>query len=210
MNQAELDRANAAFWNEICGTSLASGLRNPTIRNFDYHYLRLYPWLPKMIKDLAGRGERVLEIGPGYGTVGRLLVRNRVNYTALDIAPKVIEHIQATTSPNAVLGNVLELDKQFEAGSFDAVCAIGCLHHTGNLPLALEQVHRVLRPAGKLLAMVYGDGETCDFNAAGDAAPHTEFVSPERIPEVFSLFSAIQVEPKRPHQHTDIYIRALR
>lgn len=208
MKQAELDRANAEFWNEICGTSLASRLHNPTIRNFDVHYLRLYPWLASMVKGLAHRHERVLEIGPGYGTVGRLIVKAGAHYTALDIAPKVVEHIHATTSPNAVLGNVLELDKHFEADSFDAVCAIGSLHHTGNLALAIEQVRRVLRPGGKLLAMIYGDANTIDCHVDGTPEPFTEFVPVEEIPELFSDFAAIQVEPKSPHSHVDIYVWA--
>jgi ubiquinone/menaquinone biosynthesis C-methylase UbiE len=92
----------------------------------------------------------------------------------------------------------------FENASFDMVYAIGSLHHTGDLPRALDEVRRVLRPGGTTVFMVYnarsfrrttmrvcaakerlqgrlrdrGAGERAryDTNSAGDAAPHTDFV----------------------------------
>jgi SAM-dependent methyltransferase len=35
------------------------------------------------------------------------------------------------------------------------VYTIGCLHHTGDLALAVKEVHRVLRPGGKAIVMLY-------------------------------------------------------
>jgi SAM-dependent methyltransferase len=210
MNQAELDEANAAFWSEVCGTHLANTLGMPSIEEFDRAYLELYPWLVKMIDGLATAGDRVLEVGPGYGTVGRMIRARGADYTAIDIAKGVISHTAEHTGGNAVLGSVLELDLHFEPESFDAVCAIGSLHHTGNLPLALEQVHRVLRPVGKALVMVYGDGIVHDANSRGELAPHTDIVPPEQVPALFAAFSAIQVDLLRPHNHTDIYVKAIK
>ena len=33
--------------------------------------------------------------------------------------------------------------------------SIGCLHHTGDLPRAVSEVHRVLRPDGRAVVMLY-------------------------------------------------------
>ena len=38
---------------------------------------------------------------------------------------------------------------------FDHVVSIGCLHHTGDLAGALQEVHRVLKPGGQTTIMVY-------------------------------------------------------
>ena len=50
-------------------------------------------------------------------------------------------------------GSVLEAP--FDSGTFDWVVAIGCLHHTGNLAKAIQEVHRVLKPGGRASIMVY-------------------------------------------------------
>ena len=47
------------------------------------------------------------------------------------------------------------LDIPHPDGSFDVVVSIGCLHHTGNLAGAIDEVHRVLRPGGEAMVMVY-------------------------------------------------------
>ena len=52
-----------------------------------------------------------------------------------------------------VQGSVLELP--FEAARFDYVFTIGCLHHTGDLPRAVREVERVLRPGGTAVVMLY-------------------------------------------------------
>ena len=90
--------------------------------------------------------------------------------------------------------------------SFDRVVSIGCLHHTGDLARAVAEVRRVLRPDGELLLMVYNRHSARrvllwpllaarhrlvagaptpeawlryanDGSPAGDAAPHTDFVT---------------------------------
>ena len=210
MTQHELDEANARFWDHICGSSLADRLRDPTITSFDEAYLALYPWLEPTIKQLVRAGDRVLEIGPGYGTVGRLIIAADCWYWAIDIAPNVIEHTLRHTAANAIVGNVLELEQHFDSESFDVVIAIGCLHHTGNLPLALEQIHRVLKPGGKTLVMIYGDGDVVDYDNDGNPAPFTEWVPAAAIPELFSDFPYVQITERRPHDHTDVYVLAIK
>jgi SAM-dependent methyltransferase len=108
----------------------------------------------------------------------------------------------------------------FEDGRFDAVVSIGCLHHTGDLAGAIREVRRVLAPGGIAMVMVYnrnslrqlvalrpkaalqrlrGDrGDEAaraayDANAAGEAAPFTEFTSVNGARELFDGFADIRV-----------------
>ncbi|MGH7126816.1 MAG: class I SAM-dependent methyltransferase [Stellaceae bacterium] len=94
----------------------------------------------------------------------------------------------------------------FPDASFDFVYSIGCLHHTGDTTTAVSEVRRVLIPGGRAVVMLYNRHSfrqvvqlpidrlknrirrrgrdhdafvrgAYDANTAGDAAPHTDFVS---------------------------------
>lgn len=44
---------------------------------------------------------------------------------------------------------------RFATETFDYVYSIGCLHHTGDVPRSIEEVHRVLVPGGRAVVMLY-------------------------------------------------------
>jgi len=209
--------ANAAFWDELCGSGFAQALgitesTPESLRRFDAAYLAFYPYLLQYVPVATLPGKRVLEIGLGYGTLGQLLAGLGTDYTGLDLAATPVSMMQRRLawlglddgSARAVQASAL--DMPFEAETFDIVYAIGSLHHTGDLPGALAEVRRVLRPGGTTIFMVYNgrsfrrasmraqavkqqmqgrlqrdggasDRARYDTNAAGDAAPHTDFVT---------------------------------
>ena len=217
--QREHDRLNSEFWDELCGTTLARSVgvtdASPqSLARFDAAYLDMYPYLLGYVP-AALDGERVLEIGLGYGTLGRLLASRGGDYHGIDIARGPVEMMRhrleqlgiEDAERRVVLGSALELPHA--AGSFDRVFSIGCLHHTGDLPRAISEVHRTLRTGGTAVVMLYnrhslrrlqlgsrGDDEvraTYDRNTGGDPAPVTEFVSRRRAKELFARFSTVRV-----------------
>ena len=163
MSQAEIDRQNSEFWNELCGTQLAHSLgitdfSAESLAKFDRYYLATYPYLTKYLALDNLAGKHALEIGLGYGTVSQLLAAKAKSYTGLDIAAGPVAVVNQRMSlfnlnGSAQQGSILEAP--FGDGSFDAVVTIGCLHHTGNLQRALNEVHRVLRPGGSAMVMIY-------------------------------------------------------
>jgi ubiquinone/menaquinone biosynthesis C-methylase UbiE len=215
MEQDPVSAANAAFWDELCGSGFAQslGITEPTpesLRRFDAAYFAFYPYLFDYVPVATLPGKRVLEIGLGYGTLGQLLAGLGADYTGLDIAATPVSMMQqrlnwldVAGTARAVQGSALEMP--FDDASFDMVYAIGSLHHTGDLPRALAEVRRVLLPGGSTVFMVYnrhsfrratmrvravkqqlegrlrdgGAGERAryDTNSAGEAAPHTDFVT---------------------------------
>jgi SAM-dependent methyltransferase len=160
---ADTSERNAAFWNELCGTQLARQLgisdSSPeSLKKFDDWYFDFYPYLFDVIPfaELAGRD--VLEVGLGYGTVAQRLAEARANYTGLDIAAGPVGMANLRLSrlglpETARQGSILA--PAFESGSFDAIVAIGCLHHTGDLALAMDRCRDLLRAGGRLIMMVY-------------------------------------------------------
>jgi SAM-dependent methyltransferase len=227
-DQAQIDRRNAAFWNELCGTGLATqlGISEPSPENlarFDSAYLELYPYLDAYLPRAGSKMERLLEIGLGYGTVAQVLATRGFDYHGLDIAPGPVEMVRYRLGELGIdspedrvrVGSVLELEHPDE--SFDHVVTIGCLHHTGDLPRAVGQVERVLRPGGRALVMVYNarsfrrfskaigkrlrgkrpDDEemraSYDANLGGEAAPATVYTSKGEAKRLFAGFSEVRV-----------------
>jgi SAM-dependent methyltransferase len=227
-SQSDIDTSNAEFWSELCGSSLARtiGVHDASadsLVRFDRAYLGLYPYLERYLPWRSG--ERVLEIGLGYGTVGGLLVERGLDYHGLDIAPgpvAMMEHRIGLLggAGSAVQGSALAIPHPDAA--FDVVVSIGCLHHTGNLAAAIDEVHRVLRPGGEATLMVYNahsyrrlltlpakavtsgawrDPErrrelvrgAYDANEAGAAAPATEFVTAGQLRTMLRRFTDVHL-----------------
>jgi SAM-dependent methyltransferase len=112
----------------------------------------------------------------------------------------------------------------FPDASFDFVYSIGCLHHTGALASSVDEVRRVLIPGGTAVVMVYhadsarqiwhvrlpsalprlfGGRPTdvnvaalYDRNTAGEAAPHTEYVSRREAVRLFADYSSCMIEAR--------------
>jgi SAM-dependent methyltransferase len=155
--------ANASYWNELCGSGLARHLgivddSRESLALFDRWYFDFYDYLLPFVRTESLAGKRVLEVGLGYGSLSQEIAKAGSVYTGLDIARgpvAMVNHRLAQTSlpGHAVQGNVLSCP--FPDQSFDAAVAIGSLHHTGNLALALNELHRVVIPGGQLVFMVY-------------------------------------------------------
>jgi SAM-dependent methyltransferase len=229
---AGLDEQNAAFWDELCGTTMAksvgvSGRTADDLRKFDDAYLSFYPYLTGYLPDdLAGK--RVLEIGLGYGTLGGVLVDRGARYTGVDISPGPVAMMQhrialadRAAECDAQQGSALALP--FADGEFDLVCTIGCLHHTGDLPGAITEVRRVTKTGGTAVVMVYnrwsarrvvsaprralaarrdrnraGAAARAQYDAdqAGNAAPHTDFVSRGDLRKMLGGFSSVEIQKR--------------
>jgi 2-polyprenyl-3-methyl-5-hydroxy-6-metoxy-1,4-benzoquinol methylase len=163
MSQENISNKNSEFWNELCGSQLAKFLgitdsSKESLKKFDDWYFDFYPYLFDHIPFNQLNNRNVLEIGLGYGTVSQRLAEAGAIYTGLDIAAGPVSMVnhrlaQVNLPGRAIQGSIL--DPEFLPESFDAIVAIGCLHHTGNLKLAIDQCWKLLRPGGSLIFMVY-------------------------------------------------------
>jgi SAM-dependent methyltransferase len=165
MPTVTLNRENAEFWNELCGTGLARslGITEPSpesLRRFDEAYLRFYPYLGQYVFVQDLQGQRVLEIGMGYGTLGQLLASQGCRYYGLDIAMNPVAMMRYRLSllgledgDQVQVGSALDIP--YQGATFDYVYSIGCLHHTGDLGRGITEVNRVLKDGGKAIIMLY-------------------------------------------------------
>jgi ubiquinone/menaquinone biosynthesis C-methylase UbiE len=227
MKQEVLDQSNAEFWAELCGSSMAraagiTGQEPDDLRRFDELYLDYYPYLARYLPSDFG-GDRVLEIGLGYGTLGQAIASRNAEYHGVDISPGPVammrKRFEWLGRPKELLLQASALDLPYPDESFDQVYSIGCLHHTGDLRRALGEVYRVLRPGGRAVVMVYnahsfrraavavrgmlsrkrrqdeeGMRALYDTAESGEAAPHTDFVSKTEAQRLFNDFSRVRID----------------
>jgi ubiquinone/menaquinone biosynthesis C-methylase UbiE len=161
--QAAINDQNSKFWDELCGTQLATqlGIKDSSpesLAKFDKWYMDFYPYLNRHVPFGQMKGKKVLEVGLGYGTLSQKLAEAGADYRGLDIAGGPVHMVnhrmaQSGLSGKAVQGSMLECP--FPDREFDWVVAIGCFHHTGNLQRALDEAWRVLKPGGQAMVMVY-------------------------------------------------------
>jgi ubiquinone/menaquinone biosynthesis C-methylase UbiE len=157
------DATNIAFWNELCGTVDARRLgisdnSAASLKKFDDWYFGFYPYLYDHIPFKKLPGQKVLEIGLGYGTIAQKIMESGAEYHGLDIADGPIamaQHRARLLGADAILSRGSALAIPHSDDTFDFVVTIGCLHHTGDLALALREVHRVLRTGKLAVIMVY-------------------------------------------------------
>lgn len=163
MSQSEISSKNSDFWNELCGSQLAKFLgitdsSQESLKKFDDWYFDFYPYLFDHIPFAELKDKDVLEVGLGYGTVSQRLAEAGANYKGLDIAAGPVWMVNHRLQQEKLYGQATQgsiLEPPFDPESFDAIVAIGCLHHTGDLQLAIQRCWNLLRPGGKLIFMVY-------------------------------------------------------
>jgi ubiquinone/menaquinone biosynthesis C-methylase UbiE len=115
-------------------------------------------------------GERVLDIacgtglvtfraaegvGPGGAVVATDISERMLQYTEREAARRGLTHVRCLRMGAESL--------EFDQGAFDAVlCALG-LMYVPDVPAALAEMHRVLAPAGRAVAAVWGARARCGW-----------------------------------------------
>lgn len=100
----------------------------------------------------------VLEFGVGYGTHAQLLSPHCKTFTGIDLTTAAARMTATRLRVFGLPGNVLQMDGEclgFPDASFDYVWSWGAVHHSADTQHVLGEIHRVLRPGGTCVAMVY-------------------------------------------------------
>lgn len=116
-------------------------------------------YLPQLV-DFAGfRGQRLLEIGCGIGTDLVRFARGGARVTGVDLAPTAVDlarknfQLHGVTAEELRVGNGEALP--YPDASFDVVYGHGVVQYTAEAPQLIRECHRVLKPGGTAIFMVY-------------------------------------------------------
>lgn len=145
-----------------CGAHVARGLEFGTRGYFDaiedYRYRIYAPWMKRLIGFDRYRHKRVLEVGCGTGTDLLQFARGGAVVTGCDLTPRSVEIARRRFEVYGLEGQFSISDAEnlsFPDESFDLVYSFGVIHHTPDTERAVSEIHRVLRPGGKAIVMVY-------------------------------------------------------
>src|SRR5712691_10375290 len=161
---AELKERVRAFWQaHPCGTKFSDaemGTREFFARVEAHRYAK--EWHIPEAADFAGtRGLRVLEIGCGLGTDGAQFAKAGADYTGVDLTDAAVELATKHFELLGLRGDFRTADAEnldFADESFDLVYSHGVLHHTPDTAAAVSEIHRVLKPGGRAVVMLYHRG----------------------------------------------------
>jgi SAM-dependent methyltransferase len=150
-----------AFWDtEACGTHFVPAKKGTPEFYEQYREFRYrVEWhIPELVPFAITKDKRVLEIGCGNGADGTLFAQAGAQYTGVDLTEAAVKSARRHFEVLG-FGGTFQIENaellSFPNESFDLVYSYGVLHHTANPTNAFREVHRVLRPGGKAVLMLY-------------------------------------------------------
>jgi len=125
-----------------------------------HRYVDYAPWMPDVMEFARHGGEDVLEIGGGLGIDLAQFARHGSRVTDVDLSAGHLALAEEHFRLRGLTGRFVHHDGEdlpFADASFDLVYTNGVIHHTPNTRTMVEEIRRVLRPGGRVIAMVYAE-----------------------------------------------------
>ena len=122
------------------------------------HRYALEPHILELVDFPRWRGKQVLDVGCGIATDGEQFAQNGAIYSGVDASKTAIALAQRRFELAQLSGTFRHADATalpFADATFDLVYSHGVIHHVPNTQTAIDEFHRVLRPGGKVILMVY-------------------------------------------------------
>jgi 2-polyprenyl-3-methyl-5-hydroxy-6-metoxy-1,4-benzoquinol methylase len=199
-----------SYWNEhIHDLKIA---RHPigTKEFFDdieaYRFEKL-EYLPKVVGYSSYAGKQLLEVGCGIGIDLVRFAMNGAIVTGIDLAEEPIAQAKRNFQFHGVNGDLRTMNGEnlhFAEGSFDAVFAHGVLQYTHDASQMVREIHRVLKPGGKAILMVYNRyswlnllSKLFGVKLEYEDAPAFKRYSIPEYRRVLDCFSHVEVIPER-------------
>src|SRR6185369_5266724 len=121
--------------------------------------------LKQMLSVDSLEGKSFIDVGSGSGLFSLAARRLGARVHSFDYDPNSVActtELRKRYFPNDIAWKVEEasvLDQQYlnSLGTFDIVYSWGVLHHTGQMWQALENIHQLVAPGGKLFLALYND-----------------------------------------------------
>jgi len=124
------------------------------------------------LKDYVGferyKGKKVLEIGCGVGHDLMQFARAGADVSARDLTENAVELATKNLAREGYSGDIQQGNAEaldLPDNTFDVVYSHGVLHHTVDTEKSISEVHRVLKPGGEAIIMLYNRNSWLAFAA---------------------------------------------
>ncbi|MDQ4039005.1 MAG: class I SAM-dependent methyltransferase [Actinomycetota bacterium] len=156
-----------AFWNSHpCGDHIVGGLHDVFADDYERFFVAYDTWryrqeahIPSCLDRVDWRDRKVLEIGLGQGAESEQIIRRGGRWSGLDLTQESVDRVRARLAIRSLPYDGLQrgsaLDIPWPNATFDIVFSHGVLHHIPDIRSAQAEIHRVLKPGGTLVAMLY-------------------------------------------------------
>ena len=162
MNESDIQD----FWNRYpCGDLQVASLQQRKgdyeafFTDYDKFRYRKEAHILRCLDTIDFQGKQVLEVGLGQGADSEQIIRRGAIWSGLDLTPESVARVKTRLSlrkvPHQSVKQGSVLDIPYEDSSFDIVFSHGVLHHVPNIVGAQREIHRVLKPEGELIMMLY-------------------------------------------------------
>lgn len=153
----------AEFWEtNPCGEQQVGGLQSNYLEFFDRYDEFRYTKEAHILACLNGidwDGKEVLEIGLGQGADAEQIVLRGGRWSGLDLTEEAVARTETRLTLRGLEFDAIEwgsvLNAPFEPNSFDIIFSHGVLHHVPDVVQAQRELHRMIRPDGELIIMLY-------------------------------------------------------
>jgi SAM-dependent methyltransferase len=209
-NGLGLIQAVAEYWNEhihdlaIVTEPVGTSGFFSELEAYRFEKLR---YLPKVVNFDAYQGKSLLEVGCGVGIdlkcfarAGAVATGVDLSQTSIDLAQRNFAQSDLTADLHVMNGEALE----FADSSFDVVYAHGVLQYTANAPKMIAELHRVLRPGGEAIIMVYNKlswlnllSKLMKVDLEHEDAPVLRKFSVNELREMLRPFSSVRIVLER-------------
>lgn len=162
MNESEVKN----FWNKYpCGDLMVGGLKKhhgdyeTFFSDYDKFRYKLEKHILHCLDKIDFMDKEVLEIGLGQGADSEQLIKRGAKWSGLDLTQESIARVKTRLSlrklPYQSLKQGSAVEIPHEDNSFDTVYSHGVLHHIPDILSAQSEIHRILKPNGELIVMLY-------------------------------------------------------
>ena len=173
----------------------------------EYRFDKLH-YLPKVVDFSAFRGQRLLEVGCGIGTDLVRFAREGARVTGVDLAQTAIDLARKNFELNGVAAEELRIANgealPYADASFDAVYGHGVIQYTADAPKLIQEMHRVLKPGGTGIFMVYNRvswlnamSKLMKVSLEHEDAPVLKKYSIGEFRALLKPFKGVQIVPER-------------
>ena len=207
---AEMIEAIRHYWNErIHDLEI---VRHPVgtpgfFQDLDEYRFDKLRYLPKLVDFNGFRDRCLLEIGCGAGIDlarfaggGALVTGIDLSKTAIDLAKQVFKIRGLKGDLRIMNGETMD----FKPESFDIVYAHGVLQYTADAARMVQDAHRVLKPGGLFIAMVYNRkgwlnfmSKTMKVSLEHEDAPVLNTYTIAEFRTMLDPFRSVRIVPER-------------